>query len=164
MPAGPGFGRKKRPVFSLASRSFFFSSPVRAILLKCDLVNLDALNPARFSAGRAAVCAVAMNEDGTLFYTVIRRVAIRINDAVVTNDVFVIFQPCLFPPLLFRPASLPPLSSFFPSVSSCAPFFSRHFRGQDSRDEGARPETGRREEKSDKRREEQRSRTRGRKR
>lgn len=59
------------------------------------------------------MCAVAMNEDGRLFYTVIRKVAIRINDAAVTNDVFVIFQPCLFPPLPFRPASLPQLSSFF---------------------------------------------------
>lgn len=99
-----------------------------------------------------------MNEDGRLFYTVIRRVAIRINDAAVTNDVFVIFQPCLFPPLLFRPVSLPSGSSLFCTLPSLLLFtalpgsrFTR--RGSEAGDGEARKEKRQRERR-------QRSRTR----
>lgn len=97
MPAGPGT-TEKSVLFSPLPFAPSFSPRARAILLKCDLANLDG--SARHGSARlstdphrvALPCAVTMNEDGRLFYTVIRRVAIRINDAAVTNDVFVIFQ------------------------------------------------------------------------
>lgn len=77
-----------------------------------------------------------MNEDGRLFYTVIRRVAIRINDAAVTNDVSVIFQPSF--PFFSSPSSHSlPLFALHRAFLLRA-LLSRRFRGQDSRGSRAR--------------------------
>jgi hypothetical protein len=74
-----------------------------------------------------------MNEDGKLFYTAVKRVAIRISDAAVTNDVSVIFQPSS--PLLHPSAFLPAHSSF-----AALPGSRFTGRGSEAGDEEARKE------------------------